>query len=92
MQAIQTNEIHITDPYVKRAQERLVTYLLSLDAKRFLYEIYKVAELEPLTTEGYGGWERSDAINFRGHFFGHFLSASALAYQAEKKQAPKRNY
>lgn len=89
MQAIQTNEIHITDPYVKRAQERLVAYLLSLDAKHFLYEIYKVAELEPLTTEGYGGWERSDAINFRGHFFGHFLSASALAYQAEKKASPK---
>lgn len=41
MQAIQTNEIHITDPYVKRAQERLVAYLLSLDAKHFYMKFIK---------------------------------------------------
>lgn len=89
MKAIASQYIKITDPYVKRAQDNLVDYLLSLDAKRFLFEIYKVAGLEPITESGYDGWERSNAINFRGHFFGHFLSATALAYQTETDTVKK---
>ncbi|HJB24552.1 MAG TPA: glycoside hydrolase family 127 protein, partial [Candidatus Jeotgalibaca pullicola] len=89
MKPIDTSLIKITDPYVKRAQNNVVEYLLKLDANRFLFEVYKVAGLKPLTEKGYDGWERSDAINFRGHFFGHFLSACALAYHAEKKQNQK---
>src|SRR5690625_417110 len=76
--------ITITDPYVKRAQDNLVNYLLSMQSNKFLYEFFKVAGLKPLTNEGYQGWERSDQVNFRGHFFGHFMSALALAYHAEK--------
>lgn len=82
MKTIPTTQITITDSYVSRAQENLVNYLLSLQADKFLYEVYKVAGLEPLTDSGYQGWERSDKINFRGHFFGHFMSACALAYQS----------
>lgn len=89
MNTIKTTHINITDPYVKNAQNRLVDYLLSMQANKFLFEVYKVAGLTPLTDSGYQGWERSDAINFRGHFFGHFMSALALAYQAEKDQAKK---
>jgi len=88
---IPTQNITITDPYVKRAQDNLVAYLLQLDARKFLYEIYKVAGLKPLTEKGYDGWERSDAVNFRGHFFGHFLSALALAYHSEKDEKKKQS-
>lgn len=90
MQTISTKQIEITDFYIKRAQDKLVEYLLSLDTNRFLFEVYKVAGLEPVTEIGYGGWERSDAINFRGHFFGHYLSALSLAYQAEKDGEKKQ--
>ncbi len=82
MKTIATHQIIITDPYVSRAQANLEAYLLSLEAEKFLYEIYKVAGLKPLTNSGYQGWERSNKINFRGHFFGHFMSALALAYQS----------
>lgn len=90
MKAIATKNITITDPYIKRAQANLVRYLRSLDAERFLYEVYQVAGLTPLTTSGYGGWERSDAVNFRGHFIGHFMSALSLAYQGEKDEAVRQ--
>ena len=82
MQPVNTKQIDITDSYLKRAQENTIRYLLSLEPKRFLFEIYKVSGLRPPAKEGYGGWERSDEINFRGHFFGHYLSAMALAYRA----------
>lgn len=82
MKTIATKQITITDPYVSRAQAKLTDYLLSLEADKFLYEVYQVAGLKPLTESGYQGWERSDKINFRGHFFGHFMSALALAYQS----------
>ncbi|WP_338786515.1 beta-L-arabinofuranosidase domain-containing protein [Metabacillus sp. FJAT-53654] len=89
MKSIQTNLITITDSYVKRAQDLLVQYLLSLKSEKFLFEVYKIAGLQPLTNEGYQGWERSNEINFRGHFFGHYMSALALAYHAEKRSPLK---
>ena len=85
MQAIPMNQIIMTDEELRRAQTNCVDYLLSLEPERFLYEIYKVAELEPLTKEGYQGWERSDKINFRGHFFGHYISSLSLALEAVKE-------
>lgn len=90
MKTIPTKQITITDPYIRNAQERLVDYLLSLKANKFLFEVYRVAGLPPLTDSGYQGWERSDAVNFRGHFFGHFMSALALAYDAEKDPQKKQ--
>ncbi|MBO0995644.1 glycoside hydrolase family 127 protein [Bacillus sp. SD088] len=90
MNTIKTNAITITDSYVKRAQDHLVHYLLSMKSEKFLFEVFKVANLKPLTNEGYQGWERSDQINFRGHFFGHYMSALALAYYAEKNNSYKK--
>ncbi|GIN70644.1 glycosyl hydrolase [Bacillus sp. J14TS2] len=90
MNTIKTNAITITDSYVKRAQDHLVQYLLSMKSEKFLFEVFKVAELKPLTKKGYQGWERSDQINFRGHFFGHYMSALALAYHAEKNNSLKK--
>ena len=89
MHTIATKNITITDPYVSRAQDLLVDYLLSMKSEKFLYEIYKVAKLSPLTEEGYQGWERSNQVNFRGHFFGHYISALSLAYHAEKDEDKK---
>lgn len=89
MYTIATKNITITDSYVSRAQDLLVDYLLSMKSEKFLYEIYKVAKLSPVTEEGYQGWERSDQINFRGHFFGHYISALSLAYHAEKNADKK---
>lgn len=79
MNGVHTKHIRITDKYILRAEENTISYLLSLDPEKFLYEIYKVAGLTPLTKEGYDGWERSHAINFRGHFFGHYISALSMA-------------
>jgi len=90
MKTIKTSDITITDLYVKRAQDNLVNYLLSMKSEKFLYEVFKVAKLTPLTEEGYQGWERSDHINFRGHFFGHYMSALALSYHAEKRDTLKK--
>lgn len=87
---IKAQQITITDPYVANAKAKLVTYLLTLETEKFLYEIYQVAGLTPLTENGYAGWERSDAVNFRGHFFGHYLSALALAYATEKNEEKRR--
>ncbi|MCO7127891.1 glycoside hydrolase family 127 protein [Sporolactobacillus shoreicorticis] len=69
----------IMDPEVLRAQDNTVRYLLSLDPERFLFEFDRVAHFTPKAQQGYLGWERSDGTNFRGHFFGHYLSALAQA-------------
>ena len=45
-------------------------YLLALEPERLLYEWYRVAQMQPKTTSGYAGWERSDEVNFRGIFLG----------------------
>jgi DUF1680 family protein len=71
--------VRLDDPLLVAATDRGRAYLLSLDAERFLFEFYRVAGLPPTTTEGYGGWERSDAVNFRGHTLGHYLSALAAS-------------
>lgn len=73
------NQVTITDNDLKKRRDNTVAYLLKLDPQRFLYEFYKVAGLKPKTDQGYGGWERSDQVNFRGHFFGHYLSALSQA-------------
>ncbi|MGO4936047.1 glycoside hydrolase family 127 protein [Fundicoccus sp. Sow4_H7] len=82
-----TNHITLTDPYLVNAEQKLLDYLLSFDEDKLLYEFYQVAQLEAPTSTGYQGWERSDLINFRGHFPGHYLSAAALAFKASDDQA-----
>ena len=79
MHNISLQDLYLNDSELLTAQQHTVDYLLSLDAKRFLYEFYRTANLTPITSEGYQGWERSNEINFRGHFFGHFLTALSQA-------------
>ena len=77
------DDVTLTDDYLVNAFTKEKEYLLSLNAEKFLYEFYKVAGLEPTTDSGYGGWERTGASNFRGHTFGHYMSALSQAYLSE---------
>lgn len=72
--------VRLDDPLLAASADRGRRYLLSLSAERLLHEFYRVAGLPPTTPEGYGGWERSDAVNFRGHTLGHYLSALAASW------------
>ena len=77
------DDVTLTDDYLVNAFTKEKEYLLSLNSEKFLYEFYKVAGLEPKTDSGYGGWERTGASNFRGHTFGHYMSALSQAYLSE---------
>ncbi|KAL3647606.1 hypothetical protein CASFOL_008574 [Castilleja foliolosa] len=57
------------------AQQTNLDYLLMLDVDRLVWSFRKTALLET-RGEPYGGWEGPDA-ELRGHFVGHYLSASA---------------
>ena len=81
--------ILLADDYLVNAASKENEYLLNLNAKKFLYETYKVANLTPPTSEGYAGWERSNGNNFRGHAFGHYMSALSQAYSGTGDQAVK---
>ncbi|KAF7824137.1 DUF1680 domain protein [Senna tora] len=61
-----------------RAQLTNLEYLLMLDVDRLLYSFRKTAGL-PTPGKPYGGWESPDT-ELRGHFVGHYLSASALMW------------
>lgn len=79
-------EVTLLDAYLQNAQNKDIEYLLMLRSDRFLYEFYKVSGLEPTAECGYGGWERSDGVNFRGHFFGHYMTALSQAYQCVEEE------
>jgi DUF1680 family protein len=65
---------------LREAQERNHAYLLSLDLDRLLHNFRVNAGL-PSNAKPLGGWEAPE-VELRGHFTGHFLSASALAFSA----------
>ncbi|CAA7407967.1 unnamed protein product [Spirodela intermedia] len=58
-----------------RAQQTNLDYLLMLDVDRLVWSFRKQARL-PAPGNPYGGWE-SPNMEIRGHFVGHYLSASA---------------
>ena len=81
--------ILLSDDYLNNAAAKEHDYLLSLSSEKFLYEFYRVAGLPPTTDSGYGGWERSDVVNFRGHAFGHYMSALAMSYAGSRDPQTK---
>lgn len=81
--------VALADGYLMNAAQKENDYLLSMNAKKFLYEFYKVSGLTPPTEEGYQGWERSNGTNFRGHTFGHYMSALSQAYKGTKDESEK---
>ena len=66
------------------AQEWNRAYMARLDADRMLYTFRANAGLPIGSAKPLGGWEQPEngqrSSELRGHFTGHFLSASALLY------------
>ncbi|GBG69117.1 hypothetical protein CBR_g3815 [Chara braunii] len=60
------------------AQETNLDYLLMLDVNRLVWSFRKTAGLL-LQDRPYGGWEDPKS-ELRGHFVGHYLSASAMMW------------
>ncbi|KAL8262958.1 hypothetical protein R6Q59_024307 [Mikania micrantha] len=58
-----------------QAQQTNLDYLLMLDVDRLVWSFRKTAGL-PTPGAAYGGWESPDQ-ELRGHFVGHYLSATA---------------
>ncbi|KAL9256424.1 hypothetical protein AKJ16_DCAP13215 [Drosera capensis] len=69
------------------AQQTNLEYLLMLDVDRLLWSFRKTAGL-PMVGSPYGGWEAPD-IELRGHFVGHYLSATAHMWASTHNQALK---
>ncbi|KAL3828163.1 hypothetical protein ACJIZ3_016965 [Penstemon smallii] len=59
-----------------RAQQTNLDYLLMLDVDRLVWSFRKTAGFSTPGGEPYGGWEAPN-VELRGHFVGHYLSASA---------------
>lgn len=83
------DKVELLDSYLVNAANKDIEYLLFLKPEKFLYEFFKVAGLKPTTNSGYGGWERSDATNFRGHFFGNYMTALSQAYLGNSNENTK---
>ncbi|XVE78851.1 hypothetical protein DITRI_Ditri14bG0011300 [Diplodiscus trichospermus] len=58
-----------------QAQQTNLEYLLMLDVDNLVWSFRKTAGL-PTPGKPYGGWEGPD-VELRGHFVGHYLSATA---------------
>lgn len=82
--------VTLQDEWLVNAAQKENEYLLSLDSEKFLYEWYRLSGLEPKTDSGYGGWERSTDNNFRGHSFGHYMSALSQAYLTSGGETKKQ--
>ncbi|OMO90628.1 Six-hairpin glycosidase-like protein [Corchorus capsularis] len=67
-----------------RAQKMTLDYLLMLDVDRLVWSFRKTASLR---TRGkpYGGWEKPEE-ELRGHYVGHYLSATALLWASTHDQ------
>lgn len=71
-----------------RAQQTNLEYLLLLDEDSLVWSFRKTAGL-PTPGNAYGGWEKPDC-ELRGHFVGHYLSASALMWASTHNAALKQ--
>jgi DUF1680 family protein len=72
--------VRLSEGPFKEAQEVNRKYLHRLPADRLLHNFRVTAGLAS-TAEPFGGWEKPDG-ELRGHFTGHYLSASAFAYSS----------
>ncbi|KAE9593287.1 putative alpha-L-arabinofuranosidase B, arabinose-binding domain, beta-L-arabinofuranosidase, GH127 [Lupinus albus] len=70
-----------------QAQKTNLEYLLMLDVDRLIWSFRKNADL-PTPSIPYGGWEGPE-IELRGHFVGHYLSASALMWASTQSVSLK---
>ena len=84
-------DVLLTDDYLSNATAKEHEYLLSLDSDKFLHWFYRTAGLTPPTAEGYAGWENGNVGgNFRGHAFGHYMSALSMSYASTDDPATRQ--
>ncbi|KAG9448456.1 hypothetical protein H6P81_008421 [Aristolochia fimbriata] len=67
-----------------RAQLTNLKYLLMLDVDNLVWSFRKTAGL-PTPGHPYGGWEDPE-VELRGHFLGHFLSATAQMWASTQNE------
>nr|KYP71149.1 hypothetical protein KK1_010393 [Cajanus cajan] len=72
-----------------RAQQTNLEYLLMLDVDSLIWSFRKTAGLATPGTP-YGGWEDPIKSEVRGHFVGHYLSASALMWASTQNDSLKQ--
>ncbi|XP_073139496.1 uncharacterized protein [Henckelia pumila] len=70
------------------AQNTNLEYLMLLDVDRLVWSFRKTAGIKP-PGEPYGGWEKPDS-ELRGHFVGHYLSASAHMWASTHDERLKK--
>jgi len=80
VQAFPMSDVRLTPGPFYDAQEANRAFLKRLDPDRLLHNFRVNAGL-PSSAQPLGGWEAPDC-ELRGHFVGHFLSASALMYSS----------
>ncbi|XP_022740984.1 LOW QUALITY PROTEIN: uncharacterized protein LOC111292729 [Durio zibethinus] len=68
-----------------RAQLTTLEYLLMLDVDRLVWSFRNTSGLHTPGTP-YGGWEEPTG-DLRGHFVGHYLSATALMWASTKNES-----
>ncbi len=86
--AFRMTEVRLGPGQFKEAQDADLGFLTRLDADRLLHNFRVNAGL-PSSAQPLGGWEKPDC-ELRGHFVGHFLSASALMYSSTGDEAIKK--
>ncbi|CAA2965563.1 uncharacterized protein LOC111393278 [Olea europaea subsp. europaea] len=76
LKEVSLNDVRLDlDSVYGQAQQTNLKYLLMLDVDRLVWNFRKTSGLDTLG-EPYGGWEAPD-VELRGHFVGHYMSASA---------------
>ncbi|KAL9169078.1 hypothetical protein ABFS82_04G056000 [Erythranthe guttata] len=71
-----------------QAQQTNLEYLLMLDVDSLVWSFRKTAGLST-PGEPYGGWEKPE-MELRGHFVGHYLSASAQMWASTHNETLKQ--
>lgn len=88
VEAFPITDVRLGPGPFKDAREADRGFLTRLDADRLLHNFRVNAGL-PSSAQPLGGWEKPDC-ELRGHFVGHFLSASALMYASAGDAELKR--
>jgi uncharacterized protein len=91
-EAFPMTQVRVTGGPLKDAQEWNRGYMARLNGDRLLYNFRKNAGLDVKGAAPLGGWEGGTEL--RGHFTGHFLSASALLWAStgDKEAKAKADY
>src|SRR5690242_21121941 len=80
-------DVRILDPDLLRMRKQTLDYMLALDADRLLHNFRVTANLPTSAQPLYN--RESPTNGWRGHYVGHFLSASAQMYATTSDQRVK---